>query len=82
MISKLVPYGERKRPVHPGIDHSARLRSLTLSVRHRLCPNVVWFDLDLFTLENAMADGYAVVVEVVREMGATLECLGGQVYGM
>jgi nucleotidyltransferase AbiEii toxin of type IV toxin-antitoxin system len=30
-------------------------------------------DLDLFTLEDAMADGYAVVVEVAREMGATLE---------
>jgi hypothetical protein len=30
-------------------------------------------DLDLFTLEDAMVDGYAVVVEVAREMGATLE---------
>jgi hypothetical protein len=28
-------------------------------------------DLDLFTLEDTMADGYAVVGEVAREMGAT-----------
>jgi hypothetical protein len=30
-----VQYGERKRPVHPGMNHSSRLRSLTLLVLHQ-----------------------------------------------